>query len=777
MANGRIHDSTTSNVLAWSTQNAHLQHELEDEASAEVDEPPDDTNLRHTPNNFKRTTVRKTVDHSKSLLTKALHHCSDDEGMPPKFNRSPSRRRSMNSNISLASTADLTSDTGLTSPARTNTPSPPPPVVQLSRLNVDLFNSKPVLANGHSGIAREDDATPTKKSVDMFVENRPDDKVVEVLAKRRCISFACGPKTEAKKPTSAPRPSQTAADVKPQQPPPRRTCIKFACTSKPSERNTPPQETRVLVPEIVQPSKADRQCSPTALRKYRTPSTTRSARSLTPRRQSQSPITVRTKKYLTANSADLNLEASRFHEFASDEPQEEDWIRQNLPATTRRLTINDTLQKENEIRRLGKEAEEEALQEELEEDGLDGGDDDMDNPDEEDGLEEDDVDEQYNMGNDRLGYGSDDDTSDGYNTDNEVGFADSDGEDDGDDDLDLWTHGQASALQLSGATPVNPRPSVSRHRSDSSSSTSDIPTSRRRESRERTRRIKIRPGTPELPDSTDFVCGTLDEDRPLEDAYISCIAQRRREKLHVIPQDIDPSFPTSEPEDEEAELGKTGHDSDDHVWIHGELEDLHHEHDRSERRKKRGDHSSPKRYHSPPPKQRHHSPPPKSRHHSPAPKARGRSPRRLFDRTSPRRLVSPPPVGRAVKSPPASPADRGIHGPIDFKTLASRPGLTHTKSLPRAPAIFPPHFKGQRRRYAAHTGAQGHVRGAIDIVRGLEQKRQRRREKYIQKQCNRARKGQVTEKRPLPGKGAERMRELGLHMAGKHAPGNYVLSV
>ena len=69
-----------------------------------------------------------------------------------------------------------------------------------------------------------------------------------------------------------------------------------------------------------------------------------------------------------------------------------------------------------------------------------------------------------------------------------------------------------------------------------------------------------------------------------------------------------------------------------------------------------------------------------------------------------------------------------------------------------------------------------HVRGAIDIVKGLEQKRQRRKEKFQQKYCSRARKGQIHEKRPQPGEGAERMKELGLLIAGKAGQGNYVLS-
>jgi len=70
----------------------------------------------------------------------------------------------------------------------------------------------------------------------------------------------------------------------------------------------------------------------------------------------------------------------------------------------------------------------------------------------------------------------------------------------------------------------------------------------------------------------------------------------------------------------------------------------------------------------------------------------------------------------------------------------------------------------------------GHVRGAIDIVKGLEQKRQRRKEKFYQKQCNRKSKGH-SERKPQPGKGAERMRELGLLMAGKTGPQDpYMLS-
>ncbi|KAI6092471.1 hypothetical protein F4821DRAFT_135361 [Hypoxylon rubiginosum] len=770
MMNDRLHDSTTSNMLALSAHGAHMQHGLEDEAAAEVDEPPDDRRAHLTNSQFKKNAIRKAAEHSESLLTKALHH-SEDDSIQLHFGLS-SRNRSMNDNISLASTADLTSDTGFTSPARTNTPSPPPPVISLSRLNTDLFDEKSALLSLHD----TEQITPVAKFRREPIGNKdvPKDPAVEALTKKRCISFACGPKPDTRKPTAP----QQSAQPKPvvEEKPQKKPCIKFACPAKPAHR-TPPKNSaqQPVIPSATGLKGRDK--SPAVPRKLRSPSINRgrTQRSLTPRPSTQSPIATRCAKYLTVNPSDLNSECSRFHEFASDEPQEEDWIRLNQPAPGRRLTINDTLKKENEIRRLAKEAEEEELEEEEEDEEAEQFDDEEDDDlDEDDDEDEDELDKPhydfkvdaedngYDDVDSQSGYGSGDDFSDGYNTDNEIGFADSDDDDDG-GNLDLWTPSRGPTRRLSENTPIYRRPSMTGNRSDSSSS-SDMANAPSRMMRERSRRIKMRPGTPELPDSTDFVCGTLDEDRALEDAYVSCMAARRREKLHLIPQDIDPSFPTSEPEDEDIEPHKSIHGSDDH------LSEDEREKRNGDRYKKRADQTPPKRYHSPPPK-RHHSPP----------KPRGRSPRRLFDRHSPRRLVSPAP-GPVVRSPPSSlvqPAGPADH---DFKSLAFRPGLTHTKSLPRAPAMFPQHLKNHRRHgKPSSTTSHRHVRGAIDIVKGLEQKRQRRKEKfkekYFQKHCHLARKGQIQEKRPQPGQGAERMREIGLLMAGKLGPDQFVLSI
>lgn len=708
MFNHRIHDKVTSNVLAWS---AHASNEIisEDDAAPEADEP-DLRPLGMSPatKKFQKSAVPR-VPESASLLTKALQSPSEDDShdnySPSKISR---RRRSFASTISIASTAEYSCDTGFTTPARTSSPSP-----RLAQKEV--FES----------------TAPRKEE------------------KKRCISFACA----APRPTpviAAPAPKPAAAEV-----PQKKSSIRFACNSRPATeqtkpvRNTPPPATLSTPPTV---------------KKYRSPSAnSRSARSVTPKRSSNSPVATR-KGWFTADFKDLQAEGSRFHEFASDEVQDDDWIRQDKANQRRKLTIDDTLVKELAIRKLGKEAEEEAEQEEAEDDANDdeAADDleDEDADDDEDDEDEEDE-EDLDLDDDESGYGTEPE-SEGYRTDEEVGFADSDDED---DELVLWWPGTSSGSKTAIAL-LSRRMSIGQslgNMSDSSAFSPGCTLQRRMKIPRSSPRATRRPGTPELPDSTDFVCGTLDEDRPLEDEYMSCMAAKRQEKLRLIPQDFDPSFPTSDPEDDDDEAFKPLHRiSDEHVWLHGELEDLDHEgderHDRSRKKV-----TSPRRMHSPPPRARGRSPPP----------------RRLFDRHSPPRRMRSPAPPMASASPQASPI--GGQGVV-FKSLAFRPGLTHTKSLPRAPAIFThlktqhQHAQQRKKSTVAHKDKR-HVRGAIDIVKGLEQRRQRRREKLSRQQCNRARKGLAQEKRPAPGKGAERMRELGLLMAGKIGPGNYVLSV
>ncbi|KAL2164489.1 hypothetical protein VTH06DRAFT_3705 [Thermothelomyces fergusii] len=740
-------DHATSNVLAWSTtHSANVEPSVEGETCAETDEPPD-CSIPTSPisTQFRRTPIRLASEHHESLLTKALQSQSDEDAFESESLRRPRRRQSVTSNTSQASTADLTCGTAITTPARTNSPSPRTAAV------------------GFAPLA----AAPTTGAS----QNTASDAAARV--KKRCISFACAAKPRSDEKTPTQNVARTDAA-------PKKTSIKFACPSQPV-RTTPKVQQPVPRPRTPVPQGTADTPTGSGQENLRSASTVRSLQSPTPRKTPGSPVSGRNKKWLTADSGDLQSECARFHEFASDEPQEDDWIRRDHSSLQPKLTIDDTLKKENAFRKLGKEAEEEAeLEEELEQeldeeedeevdeaDLIDDDDDEEEEEeDEEDDLHGEDDDDEDEDDEDDQGVYDDADTehgltsegSDGYKTDNETGFAASDDED---DDLVLWTTRIAYFPSPSGARSMTRRLSQG-EKSDSSTSSERKSFQSRKKRRPRTRPVGFRPETPELPDSTDFVCGTLDEDKPLEEAYMSCVAARRRDRHQPIPQDIDPSFPTSEPEDEVEELYKKGHgESDDHIWLHGELEDL--DHDRDWRgRKTKGGVPSPKRCRSPAPKRRP----------SPAPKARGRSPWKLTDQRSPR-LRSPAPSRGAFKSPILSPLHEAEG--VEFKSLALRPGLTHTKSLPRASGMFP-HLKTRKSKTGNGT-RETHVRGAIDIVKGLEQKRQRRREKYYQKYCSRARKEKAQTKRPPPGEGASRMRELGLIMAGKATQSNYVLSI
>ncbi|CAP68477.1 uncharacterized protein PODANS_7_2160 [Podospora anserina S mat+] len=737
------HDYATSNVLAWTTTNsANVEPSVEEDAGADTDEPPDcPPPMSPVSNHFKRTAIRRGSEQHESLLTKAFQSHSDEESHDAT-SLARRRRRSITSNFSIASTAELTCDTGLTTPARTSSPSP-----RFSSIGfVPLMGKTPV---------------PVVRA------ERDSDAAVQALAKKRCISFACAAKPKTDDKVSMPPPPKPTDNGTKSQAAPKKTTIKFACPAAPPK--TAGAQTRPMtpVPRDVR------------VQKPRTPSTVR-ARPSTPRRTSNSPIAIQSKKWIAANANDLDSENAHFHEFASETPQEDDWIRHD-DVHKPKLTIQDTLQKEMEIRKLGKEAEEEAEAEEEEldeevdedEDGEEDEDDD-ESPNGDDGDDDDDLDdeadeeevEEEEEDDVNVGYNWDDEASDGYKTDNEIGFAESDDEDDG---LLLWTTRVGHHQTLSGAVLSAVRRLSVGESSDSSAGEGKSSLVRKKTKRSRSRPVPFRPATPELPDSTDFVCGTLDEDRPLEDAYISCVEARKRDKVPVIPQDIDPSFPTSDIEDEPEEpYGKGYGESDEHGWLHGEFEDLHHERDRRGRKSGKG--PSPKRFRSPPPKRRL----------SPAPKMRGRSPLKPTERASPRRFKSPAPISMAYRSSASSsPGQDSDH--VAFKALAFRPGLglPHTKSLPKAPGMFLKQ-KARKAKVAAEEKDSTHVRGAIDIVKGLEQKRQRRKEKYYQKYCSRARKEKAKEKahpkRTIPGEGAERMRELGLTMAGKN-PGHYVLSI
>ena len=60
-----------------------------------------------------------------------------------------------------------------------------------------------------------------------------------------------------------------------------------------------------------------------------------------------------------------------------------------------------------------------------------------------------------------------------------------------------------------------------------------------------------------------------------------------------------------------------------------------------------------------------------------------------------------------------------------------------------------------------------HVRGPVDIVMGLEKKREKRKAKFWRAHCRKAAKDQA-EKKCAPGRGAEMMKELGLVCAERN---------
>jgi len=231
----------------------------------------------------------------------------------------------------------------------------------------------------------------------------------------------------------------------------------------------------------------------------------------------------------------------------------------------------------------------------------------------------------------------------------------------------------------------------------------------------------------------------LDEDKPLEQAFLNHLNLRRAAKHKLVPQDIDPTFPTSDPEldddDEEDEVSDNHpeyQESDHTSFLHGAMEMPDDREDQAATLtrqsrwvvpKKRSPAISPKRLRSPPPTKKislmrsHRSPPP------PVRRARSPAPQLL----NAQRLSSSMPR----RGPPAYGTSSANSDAEDVNDDGDNT----------------PRFN----------------RGAIDIVMGLEKKRQRRREKLYKLHCRKTKAAQKGKERKVaPGKGAEKMRDLGL---------------
>lgn len=749
----------------------------EDDLTSEPEEPPDTTiqfaklvtpGSRHFDMRYGHecvTSSRPVWDRTESLLTQAL--LSSPELNPMSDVEAPV----------------LTSDGGLTSPARTTTPSPPTPTVHHRDLDRFSTNNKPETSI-------EQSADPVQIAPARIINRSQETNVEAGLGRKRCISFACGRQSTSQK-TSDPLPKKQESpeqSAKALDPPKRPCLLKFACPMKPSRSESPKIEKVVKrgnSPSPIQRNpmasyvKTDNVTTEHGAPMHRDSNAT--IRSSPSRGISLSPAASFVRKGKAFNRIDFqNSEATRFHEFAGPFNTEDEWTNEQT-AFRQKITINDTLRKENAIRRLAEEAEEEALEEEAEDRVIN---DDQENDDE---LNDDDGGEVSNDGNE---------------TDDEEGFAESDNESDGDSDYHFWTPGLTTAATSTDHLE-HIRPLSHRIASESSiESAINLTNSSARTPREsQVKSPRLRPGTPSLPDNSDFVVGTIDEDHHLEEAYMSCLEERRRSRHKLIPQDIDPRFPTSEPEPDLDDDGVNDDDEDDEEggrqeeekrcvpcvedrpdWVVGRPEPSEDGKSFPARQSPSSTKATNSRMPSPkqalsPPSKRLHSPPPKRAtvHRSPPP-------RRLFGRLT-HRLRSPPPMHRKLTSPPSSrrPSVSGSppgmpHG-IDMPHLAQRPNLTHTTSLPRTPNPFwlqhrRAHFHdsdtpsaGTSPKAAGQSRGEVHSRGPIDIVQGLETKRQRRKDKFWRQHCRTA--GRDKGRRCQPGKGAERMKELGLEMADR----------
>ncbi|KAF2155887.1 hypothetical protein K461DRAFT_265361 [Myriangium duriaei CBS 260.36] len=707
--------------------------QVSDDLVHEPEEPPDES-MRNVAGFaldkgfMKQVPTRIPNIRRESLLTRQLQPKDMEDDHAYTFG--PVSRA-----LSSSSIAELTSDNELTSPGtRGSSPSPPLPPVRSHIYIPPLekhFTKEPTIAEHEDRTAQ--------------ALNESEHKVESNLGRRRCITFACGKKAETSKEASTPVIKKAEIPDGDTDAPKRKCTITFNC---PTRTKMTPIKPLTLSSRHLSPAPKLHKSpkSPKSPRAAMTKSRRGSDMTITtssPTTLRKVPSVVRRRNKYADNADEEKLEAKRFHEFAVNAHADEEWT-EEITCHRKRLTIKDTLHKEN--------------------------------------------------AGDAISDG-------GFDTDDEHGFANSSESDGDDSDFEWWAPGRSTAATSTDQLE-HIRSTQRRRLSDSSLESAreanGVAMKGHKKQKSKTRAVKInRAPTPELPDSTDFVCGTLDEDRPLEQAYKLCIEQRKAAKHKVTPQDIDPTFPTSDPEmDEEDEEDEVCEEEDDdqQLFMHGPI-DLNEDPGRRNMQRSNGHKKSPspRRLKSPAPTQRVNnrspaptprrrslrSPPPPTkcnRHRSPAP-------RKLFGQ-SPPRLRSPPPSNRPT-SPPNSRRSsvEGTPRPTlksntsDY--LGTRPVPTRVASLPRVPTMT------KIRALAASSqdddeddddSRPRRVRGAIDIVKGLEKKRQRRKEKLYQKHCQKMKK--EGERKPKPGKGAERMRELGLELAayrGKKA--EHMLSI
>ncbi|KAK6537883.1 hypothetical protein TWF694_010781 [Orbilia ellipsospora] len=689
------------NSLMASVAPLHQHSTADEEVPAESDEPSDNCKRsllssrlqrQEDQNNmYKKQTIQPARSHKgDSLLTRAIISDSEPLSNEPSICsrvafRLPKRGMSTTSTSSMPSTADLTSDASDSPSSALSSPSPRVGPVFVLPLIAPGAKKDTVVINDHSD-----------EELHKTVQADPN-PVFEALGRKRCITFAC--------PNPVSRQSfKPAAVVVPklEQPTPiRRTTLKFACDVK----------------DVCKAPKKPQSPPPPAHKLHRSPVAEANGHH---RRDSAATVVDERKGAIPCKSSHLMSSISsaasipRFYEFASSVDESvESWM--NAPQFPSRLIkVDCLLEKERQIRRLSEEVDDEVALEEDEEQA-DDVDDYNDDEEEDDGYKEDEEDEEYEMWSD---------------SDEDNGSEDDDEEALGSDEEDDYVPVKSGTIIPDRQAD---RPTCCRNTSDSS--LASIHHSRKpglcsfqREHRTTVR--SIRPRTPVLPDSTDFVPGTFDEDKVMEDYYLSCMEEKKSMNKVLRPQDIDPSFPVEDNDDDDEE-------------------------EEEERRpsRRRGSNAAPSSHSrsprgSPAPMHRHRSPPPMARRGS-----RGMSPgKRRPSFTS----KSPPPQGRTGRLR------------FDFNTRAS---LARSTSLPRNGVC------NRRKQCLGVTSTSPKPskaitfrRGALDIVKGLEKKRMRRREHFYGRR----------EWRAEAGEGVEKMREIGMMgklRLGANAPPKFVISV
>jgi hypothetical protein len=621
---------------------AALPPMLDEELPAEGDEPPE----RHSGNSdsdFAKHTIKQSKP-AQSLLTRGLVEAQNPA--PKRTSRLTFGVPSTPSYLSAASTADLTSDAGSTDVSRTSSPVFPTFILP----NLDAFPGL-MKSTRQSSIDSEGSGI-------QIVDNSTDDNM-DSFHRRRRITFASDVKSSARQPFTRCRPlspapqKRTGRAVSPA--PVRRLGIKFSLEQK------PPQHTE-SGPSTPRLPSSRKPCI-----RFACPDSTTTEKELEiptvhKRSDSQSTITAASPaiRFVTSThsipqkKAECNL--GRFYEFASSCSEDESWMDLSLEKKGL-MKVDDIMKKERDVQKLSRECSDEFDDEEQEEndDEIDEDEDEDDNDNEEDEDDDDDEDED-----------EDEDEFSGNETDNEDGFAsDSDGD---------------NSFFGSYAPPTtffNNIGHVFRRRLSNDSDASGIAPEMSNFSKTT---ITSDLEQADLPDSTDFVCGTLDEDKPLEEAFKNRLEEAKKAEQGIYY--IDPDFPASDNDDEDNDDDEE--DEDDDRLPAGRM----------------------------------------SRSNSPAPRGRA------IEQIAPRRFHSPPPkaMGRITRhmSPPP-PKRRNSHD------------IHKTKSLPRTSSMY----KAKKTRSKTDSAASSlrteavaivRPRGAMDIVEGMKRRKERRKARFQRKE-------------------------------------------